>query len=113
MRLVLDSMRLGYIHEIKAEGVRSADNYHLLHDFGYYTLNQLPDGEKMAITAENKVQQHTSYRKCLKPQRSQKLQLLQRPGQWRLAKRLTKQPADWTKGAEQTIVLTPVPNLKF
>ncbi len=28
-------------------------------------------------------------------------------------KRVTKQPADWTKGAEQTILLTPVPNLKF
>src|SRR5690606_1603807 len=56
VRLVVDSLRLGYINEIKAEGVRDAENYALLHNFGYYTLNQFPDGEKLAITAENRVE---------------------------------------------------------
>lgn len=112
VRLVLDSMRLGYIHEIKAVGVRSADNYSLLHDFGYYTLNQLPDGEKMAITAENKVQPHHHMEMPKNPTQP-KTPTTPTTKPVVAAKRATKQPADWTKGPEQTIVLTPVPNLKF
>lgn len=113
VRLVVDSLRLGYIHEIKAEGVRSAENYSLLHGVGYYTLNQLPDGEKMAITAENKVEQkpavtHDHHMAATKPG---KPAVTAKPKT--SVKHLTKQPADWTKGPDQTISIKPVPNLKF
>lgn len=113
VRLVVDSLRLGYIHEIKAEGIRSADNFALLHNVGYYTLNQFPDGDKMAITAENKVEQkpmathdhNMAATKPAKPTTAAKPKTS--------AKHLTKQPAEWTKGPDQTITITPVPNLKF
>ena len=32
----------GYIHEIKMTGVRPERGAPLLHDFGYYTVNQIP-----------------------------------------------------------------------
>lgn len=44
-----DSLREGYIHEIKAEGVRNTDDQPLLHPDCYYTLNKIPDGDKMNI----------------------------------------------------------------
>ena len=50
-RLVLDSLRQGYIFEIKMAGVRSSTSLPLLHDFGYYTLNEIPgDGGKGTAT---------------------------------------------------------------
>lgn len=48
-RLVVDGLRLGYIHEIKMAGVRSAAGAPLLHDVGYYTLNRIPAGERLAV----------------------------------------------------------------
>ena len=50
VRIVLDGMREGYVHDIKPEGVRSAkDNFPLLHGSAYYTLNNIPKGEKANI----------------------------------------------------------------
>ena len=42
VRLVLDRLRPGYVHELKMAGVRSADGEPLLHDEAYYTLNRVP-----------------------------------------------------------------------
>ena len=50
VRLVVDGMREGYVHAIKPDGVLSAqENIPLLHVSGYYTLNQIPAGEKAQI----------------------------------------------------------------
>jgi cytochrome c551/c552 len=49
VRIVVDAMRLGYIHDIKPEGVRSAEGNPLLHVAGYYTLNAIPEGAKADI----------------------------------------------------------------
>src|SRR5258708_16282866 len=54
VRLVVGSSRLGYSHEIRAEGGLSADENTLLHNYGYYTLHRLPDGASLTITATNK-----------------------------------------------------------
>jgi cytochrome c551/c552 len=51
VRIVVDGLREGYVHDIKPEGVRSAkDNLSLLHGSAYYTLNNIPTGEKANIT---------------------------------------------------------------
>ncbi len=50
-RLVVDGLRENYIHEIKAEGVLNRIGQNLLHEVGYYTLNNIPDGEKLTIPA--------------------------------------------------------------
>lgn len=48
VRLAVACLREGYVHEIKASGVRSEKgNETLLHDTAYYTLNQLPFGERI------------------------------------------------------------------
>jgi hypothetical protein len=47
-RLAGACLREGYIHEIKAGGVRSAqDRETLLHPTAYYTSNRIPDGNRM------------------------------------------------------------------
>ncbi len=48
-RLVVEGLRQHYVHEIKASGVLAKEEkVPLLHDFGYYTLNEFPDGNKVA-----------------------------------------------------------------
>ena len=43
VRLKIAGLREGYVHELRAPGVRSAAGENLLHPRGYYTLNQIPD----------------------------------------------------------------------
>lgn len=41
VRLMVDGLQLGHVHELHAPGVRSQDALPLLHDQAYYTLNRL------------------------------------------------------------------------
>ncbi len=51
VRIVVDGLREGYIHDIKPEKVVSAqDKIALLHGAAYYTLNSIPSGAKANIT---------------------------------------------------------------
>ncbi len=51
VRIVLDGMRQYYIHHIDLSGIRAANNYYsLVHPSAYYTLNNIPDGEKLKVT---------------------------------------------------------------
>lgn len=106
VRLVLDSLKLGYIHEINAGGVLSQDRYTLLHTFGYYTLNQIPGGDKLAITAENKVAM---------PMHDHMMMNMNSgvtPTAATGIKHLTKKPAEWA-AVDNNISLTTKPGLKF
>lgn len=48
IRLIVDNLRPYYIHQLNVDGVRSADGQlPVLHPAAYYTLNQIPDGEKL------------------------------------------------------------------
>lgn len=42
VRLVVDGLQLGHVHDLQAAGIRSAAGLPLLHDRGYYTLNRKP-----------------------------------------------------------------------
>jgi glucose/arabinose dehydrogenase len=42
VRLVIEGLQRGHIHEVRAAGLRSADDLPLLHDVAYYTLNYIP-----------------------------------------------------------------------
>ncbi|MFN8354410.1 MAG: hypothetical protein U0Y10_08195 [Spirosomataceae bacterium] len=49
-RLVVDGLRETYIHELTLDGIKSQEGQlPLLHSKAYYTLNALPDGEKIAV----------------------------------------------------------------
>lgn len=50
-RLIVDNLRRYYIHTIKLDGVRERDNfYSLVHPTAYYTLNNIPAGQKLSMT---------------------------------------------------------------
>lgn len=42
LRLKVDPLTKGHVHELHAPGLRSADGKPLLHDVAYYTLNEIP-----------------------------------------------------------------------
>lgn len=113
VRLVTDSLIQGYIHEIKAEGVRSADHFALLHNFGYYTVNNIPDGERLTITAENRVKtsdlvhHNMDMGKKTVPAKESAVKKVV------AIKHLTKQPADWKNGPDRSITIGTKPGLKF
>ena len=51
VRVVVDGLRRYYIHKISLDGVREKNESHsLVHGTAYYTLNNIPEGNKLAIT---------------------------------------------------------------
>lgn len=90
--LTIDGMRLGYIHQIKIPNLRAQSGEKLLHDTGYYTLNEVPGGvlksaptEDMATASKGIVQE----------------------------KRVNLLPLNWTNGPDRKIVIGTKPNLKY
>ena len=47
VRLATLCLREGYIHEIKAPGLKAKSGETLLHNSAFYTLNRLPDGDRI------------------------------------------------------------------
>jgi hypothetical protein len=46
VRLTVDKLHEGHVHELHLDGVKSAEGKPLWHPVGYYTLNYIPDGER-------------------------------------------------------------------
>ncbi|QDW25932.1 auracyanin family protein [Pedobacter sp. KBS0701] len=119
VRLVLDSLKEGYIHEIKMEGLRAENgNIPLLHDYGYYTMNKIPDGEKIALTAENKPTGNAPVAHHMEGMDHHQMGNMPAgggvvKGNTDVGKHVTEQPETWTKGPDKTIVLGTKPGLKF
>ncbi|UJH90691.1 hypothetical protein LZ575_18275 [Antarcticibacterium sp. 1MA-6-2] len=50
VRIVVDNLRENFVHNISLFGVRAKENsYSLVHPTAYYTLNVIPDGEKLKL----------------------------------------------------------------
>ena len=47
VRVVIDNLRPYYLHEIMVTGIKSKDGLPVLHSTAYYTLNNIPDGDKL------------------------------------------------------------------
>lgn len=92
-KLTVHGMRLGFIHQLEAPGVKSKDGMALLHDTGYYTLNQVPGGELKSPQMAGQM-------------KSSGNEIVQ-------AKRVNKMPETWTDGAETTLTVGTLPGLKF
>ena len=105
-RLVLDSLRQGFIHEIMMSGVRSESGAPLLHDFGYYTLNQIPSGMRLAVTPVSATRA-TSGRLPFKPGAGSSSNIAA------LAKRQTDMPDDWNGKLDQSVIVEGIDGLKF
>jgi uncharacterized cupredoxin-like copper-binding protein/glucose/arabinose dehydrogenase len=100
VRIASVCLREGYIHEIKAAGVRSAQGAEpLLHETAYYTLNRFPTGDRI-VPVENTAEL------CVSPVPAE----ANAPS----AKHPTLMPKAWG-GAdeEQTILISAMAGLKF
>lgn len=50
-RIIVDNLRKYYIHTLRLDGIREKENYYsLIHPTAYYTLNNIPQGEKLSMS---------------------------------------------------------------
>ena len=111
VRLVIDSLREGYIHEVRLNDITSVAGTNLLHTFGYYTLNNIPSGEKAVLNADQVVaapHHHEMPVTMEAPVVKTTSTVPPKPA----AKRLLKMPADW-KQPDQVISIGTKPGLKY
>jgi azurin len=104
VKLVLDSLIEGYIHEIKLNGIQAADGKSLLHNTAYYTMNTIPPGEKTKLKPEEivKAHEHATAGQKTAPVKSTAV----------ARKRVTIMPKDWA-GVDQVLKLGTKPGLKY
>lgn len=113
VRLVLDEARRFYIHEIKPKGVKSTNGDLLLHDVGYYTLNNIPAGltadlskNKMAaVTPPPAQHEHAAPMATeveIKTKKSTKTSTKYQP----------VMPADWA-APDKTLMVGTIPGMKY
>jgi azurin len=95
VRLYVDGLREGYINEIRAEGVMSSDGLSLLHPVGYYTLNNLPEGERSAVAIGTGVDAPDDAEAEVS------------------MKKITEMPQDWDDGPDLRIELATEPGLRY
>jgi uncharacterized cupredoxin-like copper-binding protein len=118
-RLVVDSLRLGYIHEIVAEGVQAQGGKSLLHNTGYYTLNAIPDGEKLNIgftprPTHDHAMTSAPDKKTTTTPKTTTSKTTATSAAKPMGKRVTQKPASWGKpdfiinlGTKQTLKFNP------
>ncbi|AUD05145.1 plastocyanin/azurin family copper-binding protein [Spirosoma pollinicola] len=112
-RIVADTvLREGYIHEVKAEGVRSASGVPLLHSVGYYTLNAIAPGEKLTLPARAVAMAKHDHAEMMATEKKAAA-TTSRNVKSVNAKRTVAMPADWTNGPDQTLTIGTKPGLKF
>jgi azurin/glucose/arabinose dehydrogenase len=101
VRLAAQCLREGYIHEVKASGVRAANGgAAVLHPVAYYTLNRLPAGDRIIPLAPNAAELCVA---AIPPAASA-----------HSAKHPIKQPTDWPNSeGDQAFLLGTQPGLKF
>lgn len=114
-RLVTDGLREGYIHEIKCEGVQSQNKLSVLHPVGYYTLNRIPDGEKVAanLLTASASHNHASMTAAKNSVSKNSISKNTKTSPLTMGKRVNKLPSVWTNGADQTIVMGTKTGLKY
>jgi plastocyanin len=113
VRLVADSLREKYVHEIKLDKkIVSADSgYSVLHPVAYYTLNAIPAGTKLNVPKRKAKMVHdmSTMNVNTLPLPAKAAPTAAGPT---LKKNQLTQPAAWTK-VDQTIMVGTVPGLKF
>ncbi|MEY2648446.1 MAG: hypothetical protein RL282_1159 [Bacteroidota bacterium] len=105
VKLVLDSLIEGYIHEVRVKDLVSTNQRTLLHDFAYYTMNNIPEGEKTMLNADQKVSMHAGMNHEMKNMPAPKPSAPTK-------KRQTSMPKDWTQ-PDRVLKLGTKPGLKF
>jgi len=119
-RLVVDGLRDHYIHELRVEGVKASSGENLLHPVGYYTLNAIPSGEKLVLTASTSPappMNHAGHGMASTkkaPTSSGEISTKTPVAAIRKTpKRVTAQPSNWLNGPDQVVTIGTKPGLKF
>lgn len=101
VRLATICLREGYVHEIKAGGVRSASGGEaLLHATAYYTLNRIPDGDRIIPLEPRELEL------CVSP--------IPTAAAADTKKHPVKLPTTWPNAdGDKTVLLGTLPGLKF
>lgn len=100
VRLAVACLREGYVHEIKAPGLRTASGDALLHPVAYYTMNQIPDGARIIPPDPNEIEL------CIAP--------VPLSASANTAKHPTIVPSSWSGAdGDRTILLGTLPGLKY
>ncbi len=110
-RVVLDSLREGYIYEIKAEGINNVGGQPLLHNFGYYTLNTIAKGEKLIVPVSAAMSHSTHTMPVLVANKTEVK--IEKYNTIKSVKRTTEMPADWKNSIDQVVILGTKPGLKY
>lgn len=92
-RLYLDGLRAGYIHEFRLGTIQAQDGAALLHDFAYYTLNNIPSGDTAGNSIESQSQAGTAVSAT--------------------EKRVISMPSSWEGTADHTVKIGTLPGLIF
>ena len=92
VKLLVHGMRLGFIHQIIADGVKDTKGESLLHNSAYYTLNEVPGGvlnsPPMPVMCNDSVVVEQ-------------------------AKHITEMPFTWTNGPDKKMTIGTKPGMKF
>lgn len=103
-RLYVEGLRHGYVNEIKATGIRSASGKELLHNTGYYTINEIPGKEISATSAAAVAASHD-----MSDHANLGDKYVEKPS----AKRVTEMPASWGGSEDVTLELEAIPGMLF
>jgi glucose/arabinose dehydrogenase/azurin len=112
VRLVVDDLRLGYVHEVKLGDLLANDKTPLLHQVAYYTLNQFPSGEKLKVNQTMQAHKHHAV-PGTKSSSKKETPTVKTAEKLTKNKRVTLMPVDWVNGPDQTIIMGTKPGLKF
>jgi len=91
-KLTVHGMRLGFIHQLKIPDLRATSGEKLLHDTGYYTLNEVPSGQLKSPATENM----TKATKGIVQE-----------------KRVNEMPLTWSEGPDKKVAIGTQPGLKY
>lgn len=95
-KLLVEGMREGYVYEIAADQVKSQQGNLLLHPKGYFTLNVIPDGERLAEHHDH-VDANTVFEEV----------------DLKSDKRITVMPGSWLDGPDESLTMGTIPGMKF
>ncbi len=92
VKLTIHGMRLGFIHQLNCSGVKTISGESLLHDTGFYTLNEVPGGVLKSPPM---------------PGMSKSGNVADQP------KRTNKLPVTWMDGPDKKVLIGTLPGMKF
>ncbi len=96
VRLYVEGLRKGYVNEIKLNGITDNSGNPLLHNTGYYTINQIPEGDVIQYTGHEMKGDEITEEVDLKS-----------------SKRITQMPSDWINGPDEELLINAVAGMKY